>query len=75
MMPLLKGIHDGQELFVMNLIVNLGRRKTYENENQLDEEDYFLWVVRIRHIMQSQRCPFPKQKVWKGLHESKVGQS
>jgi hypothetical protein len=27
MMPLLKGIHDGQKFFVMNFIVNLGMRK------------------------------------------------
>jgi len=27
MMPFLKGIHNGQELFIMNLVINLSKRK------------------------------------------------
>jgi hypothetical protein len=42
MTPFFKGIHDNQEFFVMNLVVTFGKGITYENENELDEEDYLL---------------------------------
>jgi hypothetical protein len=55
--------------------ISYSQEKTYENESWHDEEDYLLQVMRVWRLLQSWKCSFRKQKIWKGLHESKVGQS
>jgi hypothetical protein len=49
-------------------------KKTYKNINEQDEKDYLLQVVKARHLQENWKHPFPRQKVWKGPHELKMGQ-
>jgi hypothetical protein len=34
MISLFKNINNGQKLFVMNIVVNINKKRFYENENQ-----------------------------------------
>ncbi len=49
MMPLLKGIHDGQKLFVMNIVINFNRRKFMKIETNYMKKIIFfeLWKYNI----------------------------
>jgi hypothetical protein len=57
----------------MNLVVNFGKKKTYKNINQLDKEDYLLQVVKVRHLMQTQKHSSPRQKVGRVYLNQKWG--
>ncbi len=45
MMTLFKGIHNGQKFFVMNLVINLDRKKiTKTKTNWMKKKNFFgLW--------------------------------
>jgi poly(A) polymerase Pap1 len=72
MMPFIKNIHDGYKSFIMNIVISLCK-KTITRIERLYEKDFFQ-VVKVQCLLQSWKRLTLRQKVWKGLHESKVGQ-
>ncbi len=70
MRSLLKSIYNGYKLFIMNLVINFCKRKLTRME-----VNCLFQIVKMWRLLQNWNHPPLKQKVWKSLHDRKMGPS